>query len=120
MELSSPGIASPMSERDQPPWIDERFRERVRVLLDEVTEASDPERPAKELWALGLATDQLGFAGALWRVWGAITDEWTHPEGDTSEGASVALEAANELREVLGDDLAEQRWSDEWISRLGA
>ncbi|HEY6543477.1 MAG TPA: hypothetical protein VIZ64_01095 [Dokdonella sp.] len=68
-----------------------------------------------KLWSLGFSTGDLGFAGGLWQIWGRITDEYTHPEGDEVEGRELAREAARELRDALGDAPLEREYCDRWI-----
>ena len=68
-----------------------------------------------ELWRLGLATEHVGFAGGLWNIWGRITDEFTHSEGDDVEGERLALEAAKDLQAALGDESRERACCDRWI-----
>ena len=95
-------------------WADEAFRLRIgtlanRLLADDVCEA------ATGLWRLGFTTGEFGFAGALWQIWGRITDEFTHPDGDSDEGVRWALEAAADLLRALGDEQLERRHCDYWI-----
>ena len=67
------------------------------------------------LWQLGFKSGEFGFAGGLWAIWGCITDEFTHPDGEAGEGARLATEAASELREAVGDEQRERRFCDHWI-----
>jgi hypothetical protein len=52
---------------------------------------------------------------ACGNIWGRITDEFTHPDGDPDEGRGLAEEAARELRNVLGDPERERAYCDRWI-----
>lgn len=68
-----------------------------------------------ELWRLGLGDSENSLAGGLWQIWGRITDEWTHPEGDELLAARLARESAAELTAVLGDEDRERAYCDRWI-----
>ena len=72
-----------------------------------------------ELWRIGF-TDQgtNSLSGALWHIWGGITDEWTHPRGDETRGAAMARQSAAELLEALGDDERERTYCDRWYTRI--
>lgn len=95
-------------------WSDEAFRLEVRRFVDRVL-AGDVRDGATGLWNLGFTTGDFGFAGGMWQIWGRITDEFTHPDGDESEGRALAEEAARELRDALGDPGRERAFCDRWI-----
>lgn len=104
-----PGVASN--------WTTETFRAEVAEAAQSVLDGQ-VEAGAKMLWSLGLSNGELDFGGGLWNVWGGITDEFTHPRGDASLGRELAVEAAHELREVVGDSERERSFCDRWIDRL--
>ena len=73
------------------------------------------------MWSLGLSNGELDFGGGLWNVWGGITDEFTHPDGDDSLGRELAVEAveaARDLRHAVGDAKRERSFCDRWIDKL--
>src|SRR5215217_215479 len=98
LSVSLPNPAMPEAA-----WADAAFRAQVAAALDRVL-AGPVRDGAMDLWRLGLATGHFGFAGGLWNIWGRITDEFTHSEGDDLEGERLALEAATDLRAALGDE----------------
>jgi hypothetical protein len=59
--------------------------------------------------------DRYVFAEGLWNVWGRVTDEFTHPRGDSGEALRLAAEAAAALSEALGDEARERDYCDVWI-----
>jgi hypothetical protein len=95
-------------------WADAAFREQVRRAADRVL-ADDVRAGATDLWRVGLSTNALGLGEGLWNIWGRITDEFTHPDGDPVEGERLALEAATELRAALGNKDRERAYCDRWI-----
>jgi len=80
-------------------WATDAFRDEVRRASDAVLDG-DVCDGAMTLWRLGMANSGLGFAGGLWNIWGPITDEYTAPTGDASEGRNShkRLRANSELR----------------------
>jgi hypothetical protein len=96
------------------PWATGPFRDEVGQAADTVL-AGDARDGSMRLWNLGLSTGDLGFAGGLWQIWGRITDEFIHPDGDANEARELAREAAGELLEALGDPETEREFCDRWI-----
>ena len=78
-------------------------------------DATDPREPSMALWRLGMSHTASGFAGGLWQIWGRITDEWTHPNGDASEAVALARESAAELIDAIGDEARERAYCDRWV-----
>jgi hypothetical protein len=93
------------------------FLEAARSHAQHVLSEGDPRDAAMALWKLGF-TSTTQFSGGLWQIWGAITDYWTHPQGDAAEGAELARESARELLDVLGDPEKERAYFDRWVERL--
>lgn len=90
----------------------------VRLLLQRI-EDGDVEPAAMDMWSAAFA--QVGdwvFAEALWNIWGGITDEFTHPRGDTAEGLRLSSESAAALRAVLGNEAGERRYCEDWVKRI--
>ena len=60
--------------------------------------------------------------GCLWVIWGAITDNWTHPQATSEDRRRATIEAKDSARELiaaLGDDETEDEYCKAWIERLG-
>lgn len=95
-------------------WTTASFRAEVSKAVASI-EAGAVRDGAMQLWQLGFTTGDLGFAGGLWNLWGRITDEFTHPQGDEAEGTRLAQQSAAELRQALGDDEQERAYCDRWI-----
>lgn len=82
--------------------------------MDRVTD--DAEAAAMDLWRTAFSNvDRWVFAEGLWNIWGRITDEFTHPRGDTKEGLRLATEAAAALGQALNDEAREREYCDLWI-----
>jgi hypothetical protein len=95
-------------------WATGELRDQVGRAVDDVL-AGEVRDGAMALWRLGMTSGDLGLASGLWQIWGRITDEYTHPRGDSEAGESLAREAANELRAALGDPARERNFCDRWI-----
>ena len=104
-----------VSER---PWADEHLRKTVLELLDQI-EAGQVQAAAMDMWRTAFADVQRWmFADGLWNIWGGITDEYTHPNGDSAEGDRLAIESAAHLRDALGDEASERGYCDIWVERI--
>jgi hypothetical protein len=96
-------------------WTDSTFRSVVGRLADRVIDG-DVEAAAMDLWQTAFSNvDQWLFAEGLWNIWGRITDEFTHPSGDTQDGLRLATEAAAALGHALNDEARERVYCDSWI-----
>jgi hypothetical protein len=95
-------------------WATAELRDQVGRAVGEVL-GEQTRDGAMALWRLGMKNGHLGFAGGLWQIWGRITDEYTHPNGDPRTAESLAREAAGELRSALGDPAQERKFCDRWI-----
>jgi hypothetical protein len=96
------------------------YRAQTATLARQILESDDPYEAAMALFSFALGRHgkaPVGL-GAMYEVWGAITDEWTRPDGDAGRGARLACEAATELVRALGDEAAEGAWSTRWHERL--
>lgn len=104
-------------------WTQEELEPLVRRAAEEVCRADDPEEPAMELWRLGFTRDSdWHLPGGLWPIWGAITDNWTHPAAtveDQDRAAGEARASAKDLLASLGSEEAEVEYCWSWLSRLG-
>lgn len=99
-------------------WAAAYFRASVSPFVNGI-ESGDVEAAATDLWRLALSNaSRWVFADGLWNIWGGITDEFTHPQGDAAEGVRLASASAADLRDALGDDQRERRYCDEWTRRI--
>jgi len=98
-------------------WATETFRSEVAEAV-QVVLRGQVEEGAKTLWSAGLSNGELDLGGGMWNVWGRITDEFTHPRGDERLGHELAVEAARDLQQAVGDEEFERSFCDRWIDRL--